>query len=173
MKGKRCTLCGVEYPATLDNFPPSARPRIAEQDKLKSGRPRWAVTVVYRGEERLLSSWCRKCTNRRQRDYIKANPSKANSYNRANYAKKRLEVLSHYSQGKIECACCGENHIEFLALDHIEGGGRQHRKKHSGAYFYHSIVKAGFPAGLQVLCHNCNLAKGFYGECPHQKESRS
>jgi hypothetical protein len=24
-----------------------------------------------------------------------------------------------------------------------------------------------FPDGFQVLCHNCNLAKGYYGECPH------
>ena len=26
-----------------------------------------------------------------------------------------------------------------------------------------------YPPGYQVLCHNCNLAKGFYGSCPHQK----
>ena len=23
---------------------------------------------------------------------------------------------------------------------------------------------------FQVLCHNCNMSKGFYGYCPHEKE---
>jgi hypothetical protein len=22
-----------------------------------------------------------------------------------------------------------------------------------------------------VLCHNCNMARGFYGVCPHEKEN--
>ena len=34
-----------------------------------------------------------------------------------------------------------------------------------------SILKRkGFPEGYQTLCHNCNLAKGFYGQCPHEQE---
>lgn len=24
-----------------------------------------------------------------------------------------------------------------------------------------------YPDGFQVLCHNCNMAKGFYSRCPH------
>ena len=31
------------------------------------------------------------------------------------------------------------------------------------------MIKNNFPKGFQVLCHNCNLAKGFYGKCPHEK----
>ena len=31
------------------------------------------------------------------------------------------------------------------------------------------IKKNNFPKGFQILCHNCNVAKGIYGECPHEK----
>ena len=32
----------------------------------------------------------------------------------------------------------------------------------------YKILRArGFPLGYRVLCHNCNLARGFYGYCPH------
>src|SRR5882757_158077 len=37
------------------------------------------------------------------------------------YNKSRVEVLGHYSKGKFECACCGENIYQFLTLDHING----------------------------------------------------
>ena len=33
------------------------------------------------------------------------------------------------------------------------------------------IIKNNFPEGFKILCHNCNNAKGFYGKCPHQKQS--
>ena len=29
------------------------------------------------------------------------------------------------------------------------------------------VIKNYYPKNLQILCHNCNMAKGFYGECPH------
>ena len=31
------------------------------------------------------------------------------------------------------------------------------------------IIENNFPKGFQILCHNCNVAKGLYGECPHEK----
>lgn len=30
------------------------------------------------------------------------------------------------------------------------------------------LRRNNYPNGFQVLCHNCNMAKGFYGKCPHQ-----
>ena len=73
--------------------------------------------------------------------------------------------------GEPICSCCGEKHLEFLAVDHIEGGGIKHRKEFGGGStnFYDWIVKQGFPVGLRILCHNCNCAIGFYGHCPHKK----
>ena len=91
------------------------------------------------------------------------------------YSKRlRLTVLSFYSCGLIQCTCCGEKEIKFLCLDHIDGGGNKHRKEVGyGVKLYLWIIKHGFPPIFQVLCHNCNLAKGFYGECPHSTICRS
>jgi hypothetical protein len=82
----------------------------------------------------------------------------------------RLKVLAHYSGGSIRCACCGQDKLPFLALDHVDGGGAAHRKAiGSGDTFHRWLIKNDFPPGLQVLCHNCNLAKSAYGSCPHTR----
>jgi len=90
----------------------------------------------------------------------------------------RIVVLKHYSNSTIpHCICCRESILEFLVLDHINNGGNEHRKtmfgkkggKHySGNATVEWIIRNNFPPLFQVLCHNCNMAKGFYGECPHK-----
>jgi hypothetical protein len=81
--------------------------------------------------------------------------------------KLRLECLLAYGN---KCACCGENRYEFLCIDHINGRGRAHRKD-TGRYFYGWLKKNNFPGGFRVLCHNCNMSKGIYGYCPHEKST--
>jgi hypothetical protein len=84
--------------------------------------------------------------------------------------KVRLEALRAYSKADPICVCCGETTLEFLALDHIDGGGNAHRKsiRPTGIVsMYEWARRNGYPPLFQVLCHNCNLAKGFYGRCPH------
>jgi hypothetical protein len=80
---------------------------------------------------------------------------------------QRVSALMYYSGGTMTCACCGEGTYEFLAIDHVNGGGSQHRKTVKG-HVVRDICRNDFPDGYQVLCHNCNMAKGFYGQCPHQ-----
>lgn len=80
-------------------------------------------------------------------------------------------IISYYG-GK--CACCGENRIEFLSIDHIDGGGAEHRRSLGrngrGTSFYKWIMDNNYPQELQVLCFNCNLSLGFHGYCPHQTD---
>jgi hypothetical protein len=83
----------------------------------------------------------------------------------------RRRVLSHYSGGSMRCACCGEDEIEFLGIDHVHGDGAQHRREVRPSAIYRWLIRHKFPPGIQVLCHNCNLAKGYYGACPHQDPS--
>jgi hypothetical protein len=84
----------------------------------------------------------------------------------------KLSVMKYYSGGIPKCACCPVDDIDVLAIDHIEGGGRKHRKEigtaGGGAEFYKWLIKQGFPSGYQVLCHNCNFAKGAHGVCHHK-----
>jgi hypothetical protein len=86
------------------------------------------------------------------------------------HAKLRYETLQAYSEGEPECSCCGETILEFLGLDHVNNDGAAHRKEigYHALAMYRWARDNGYPPTLQVLCHNCNLAKGFYGRCPHQ-----
>ena len=86
----------------------------------------------------------------------------------AYHRKRRIQVISHYG-GK--CVCCGEDSFDFLALDHIKGGGEKHRNKvGGGSHMIAWIIKNDFPPIFRVLCHNCNMAIGFYGRCPHEEQ---
>ena len=73
----------------------------------------------------------------------------------------------------MQCACCGETEVEFLGIDHIDGDGAQHRREVLPSRIYRWLIKNKFPAGIQVSVHNCNLAKGYYGACPHQDTNGS
>lgn len=92
----------------------------------------------------------------------------------AQYSKVRNEALKKAAisgYGGV-CACCGETRLEFLVLDHINGGGSKHRRalKQSGTgNFYLWIKRENFPLGFRVLCHNCNFAIGKYHLCPHTR----
>lgn len=81
----------------------------------------------------------------------------------------RMTALIRYSADPPHCVCCGVQYLEFLAIDHIDGGGTQHRKELKGASVYLWLRKNGYPDGFRVLCHSCNFAVRF-GPCPHERE---
>jgi|TARA_B110000438_G_C15181408_1_gene380326 hypothetical protein len=60
--------------------------------------------------------------------------------------------------------------MEFLAVDHVKGRSHlpEKEKNLGGAQVLHFLIKNNYPEDYQILCHNCNLAKGFYGKCPHE-----
>ncbi len=80
----------------------------------------------------------------------------------------RLEGLAQYG-GK--CACCGETAEEFLTIDHINGRVPGEPRLRGPAE-WERLKKAGWPSdNIQILCYNCNCAKGIYGYCPvHQQQ---
>ena len=102
--------------------------------------------------------------------------------------KIRLKVLQYYSKQLSKsdipcCRCCGENfHIDFLAVDHI-AGKKEMDSEHElvklgyssllgGKELVNWIIKNNFPDVFQILCHNCNVAKGYSknkNKCPHEK----
>lgn len=103
----------------------------------------------------------------RHRDYYAANADRKREQQRRNSAARKKRVIDHYGGC---CACCGETEIAFLCMDHINGGGNEHRRQVGvGNVIYWWIVKNDFPEGFQVLCWNCNSAKHWYGVCPHER----
>lgn len=106
----------------------------------------------------------------RSREYMREHSAEMNGKRLA----KKLNILSRYSD-PLRCACCGEETPEFLTLDHVENNGSEHRREigmKSGWQFYLWIIRNNYPHGFQVLCMNCNCAKAWWGECPHQKGTR-
>lgn len=82
---------------------------------------------------------------------------------------RRLMILQHYGGSPPRCACCGEQEPKFLEIDHINNDGYAHRKQiGKGRLMHEWLIKNNYPEGFQILCANCNHAKGNYGECPHQ-----
>lgn len=88
---------------------------------------------------------------------------KRKQYLREYSANVKHKVLSNYSRGRLECACCGDNRYCFLSLDHIKPikGNKKLRNMNLSA-----LITKNFPIGLQVLCMNCNKLKNTKPECP-------
>ncbi len=87
---------------------------------------------------------------------------------RAKSAAARMKLLESLGA---KCACCGEDRWKFLAVDHINGGGAEERRATRGRRIHELLLKPGADLSkYRILCHNCNLARGFYGRCPHEEK---
>src|SRR6266852_904028 len=83
----------------------------------------------------------------------------------------RAVVMHAYGGESPACVCCGETLAAFLTLDHVNNGGRAHRREKGNQGVYHELRRNGYPSGFRILCFNCNLARGCYGSCPHDSEA--
>ena len=94
---------------------------------------------------------------------------------RARWAEMRLQVIAGYG-GRCCCPGCNESHPEFLTIDHVNNDGASRRRENlhreSGRTLMRRIIRMNYPPEYQILCQNCNTAKGIYGVCPHSKEQR-
>jgi hypothetical protein len=132
--------------------------KLSYEEQLAANRERWSQNR----EKYRITDHVYYMKNREQ--ILEGN----RDYQRHWTQKWRLATMQAYG-GPI-CKCCGETELKFLSIDHINGGGSKHRKEYGvggGKGIYRWLAKNNYPPGFQVLCHNCNLAKGFYGSCPH------
>lgn len=108
---------------------------------------------------------CSKCFEYNAAYYAK-HRFNARRWATARYERDRLACFTHYG---IVCACCGEPEERFLQIDHVQGGGREHRKKVTQIFSW--LVREKFPVGFQTLCANCNWAKRTGPHCPMRDTS--
>lgn len=107
------------------------------------------------------------------REYARKNKDKFREYRKKYRQKLKSKFIELYG-GK--CSCCGDDRVEFLTLDHVEGDGALRRnnngRRKSGQRSrdnlqeYIKANKAYDPDTFQILCMNCNCGKQWYGECP-------
>ena len=145
---KSCCDCGRKYP-------------IAAFAKMRDGRS------VY------PDSYCRPCRNIRARAQHQKHRDKRLAYSAKIRHAIKAAVLVGYGN---RCACCGETEALFLSVDHVNNDGAAHRAALGGRYIgmekiRRQIIKDKFPPNFQVLCFNCNCAKGFFGRCPHERNT--
>lgn len=129
-----------------------------------------SIKCVYCGEFfiafRSDAKRCKNCHRRRRSAHQKSERGKMLKAKR--HRELREQAFAGYGG---ECQCCGENTFEFLAIDHVNGGGRKDRENNSTYQIARRVIKENFPDDYRILCHNCNQAMGWYGFCPHQKRT--
>jgi hypothetical protein len=112
---------------------------------------------------------CRACALKKSKKYTDEHKEANLSNHRARRKQQRLRVLKYYSNSETpECACCKENIIEFLVIDHKDGGGNAHRREIGHENLVAFILKNNFPPVFRVLCQNCNSCIATYGGCAHK-----
>lgn len=118
------------------------------------------ISEFYKKEKRI---------NTRHRICIECYKKDAKIKCRERLVNLRMGALNAYSNNNPQCSCCGTKHIEFLAIDHINGGGNKHRKKigSGSGTLYRWLKRNNYPDGFRILCNNCNYSYGIYGYCPH------
>ena len=137
-----------------DKYPtlsPQLRYYYKNKDKIKEYTKKWAKEHPDKRREY------------RRKEYLKAKMDKNLMKKRIKIKKDwelrlKIEVLSHYSNNKIECQKCGTNDVRILVLNHERGGGSRDRKQLNkyGMAFYNYLKRQNYPSGFNVLCRNCD-----------------
>lgn len=95
---------------------------------------------------------CRNCND--ADGYLKHYESESSNYftlYSRDYKKRVFKLLGE------NCVLCGEHKKECLHLDHINGGGNQHRLERGHEGIYRDVVNEEFPGEkYRILCSNCN-----------------
>ena len=102
-------------------------------------------------------------TKEYKKQYYKDNRERIINRTKSHNYNNRSEVLYWYSDGLMNCNNCGQDHREFLCIDHIDDSGADHRREigEGGDRVYMYIIRNKFPEGYQVLCNNCNFLKQY------------
>lgn len=114
---------------------------------------------------------CVDCNKKLRKRYWRNKKSVLRSNKKHN---KDLKIAAFEAYGGAVCNCqgCNEKRLNFLAIDHINNDGYEHRKNQGkGVKIYRWLKKNNYPEGYQVLCHNCNWSKHANGgKCDHELE---
>lgn len=170
----KCNVCGEEKPET--EFARAARSKTGYMHKCH----KCYIELLRRRNPDVTFSdnppyWSDRDhyeqNHRAHKRYMAIHGDKRRERQRAKARENRSRLIAKYG-GK--CECCGEDRIEFLCIDHRNGGGGRERARYKTAVaLYRELLDT--PEVLpqyRVLCHNCNMSLGFYGYCPHQMNDR-
>jgi hypothetical protein len=161
--GAKCQCCGLETYEFLDIDHINGG---GNQHRQNIGRhfSDWIISNNYPSDLQLL---CSNCNHGKSKFGICPHiqpPIESTNKRQRQRRRQRQRTIEQYGG---ECKCCGESNWAFLEFDHVNNDGAQHRKELSGQKLVPWIIKNNYPDTIQLLCSNCNKAKGLYGGCPH------
>ena len=137
-------------------------------DKVKEYNRRYRKRGVRRRSEREVLQSKARVAKWRADNLARWNRNKRAAWKRRN-RRDKMAALRHYGG---RCACCGEENIGFLTMDHINNDGAAHRRdiKVIGSGIWSWLRRNGYPKGFRVMCWNCNCGRAFNGGmCPHKR----
>lgn len=148
--------------------------KICKKEKQISEFPKTGYKNSVRAECKICYNNIRKLyySNNREKMLLRAQRNFHSGGREKQIENRKKQKLLVYEKYGNKCVCCGEKEIEFLSMDHVNGNGNEHRRsisKSAKILPYSWIIKNKFPSILQILCMNCNFAKGKLGYCPHEK----
>jgi hypothetical protein len=114
----------------------------------------------------LLRGSCKACLTEANRIWQRDNSIRRSKGKRERRQQIRKEFLAMYGN---KCVCCGESQVEFLTLEHRQGQIGI-KSKQTGRDAYSEATKKLDLDKFEILCMNCNHAKGRYGYCPHKSK---
>lgn len=144
-------------------------------EKIKMQQARYRQTLKYKERTKKYREANRKILLEKAKNHrlnaLQKDPIGYKRHRRFLRQKPKLIVIDHYSKGQNKCACCSENNILHLTIDHIYGDGNRHRMS-IRKEIYNWLIKNNFPSGYQILCWPCNSSKSDGERCmiDHSKE---
>ena len=157
INNKLCVRCGIDVSCQKYKICQDCRRKelaIKRQKYIDLGLCKTCGINEIRAEDKTI---CQRCFDR-----LKKN-------RKIRRHKLKIEIFEHYGN---KCNCCGESIVEFLTIDHVNNDGAEHKRMlntKDSDRVYKDIQRQGYPDDYQILCYNCNYAKGIHGRCPHQK----
>ncbi len=159
----KCPVCGCRFPAEGRALCDSCRKtRNSQEHRDRQNK----LIRLYKEKHRELGL-CDRCSNPSVFGYKECVGCREAAIERRRNLKR--QVINKYG-GK--CDCCSESYLEFLTIDHINGGGTKHRKELKNHY-YKQLLDIPISSEYRVLCMNCNFSFGLYKHCPHELEKKS
>lgn len=146
--------CFSSHPNTRDKLYSSCKECVSEYNRTRHADPERKAKAIARSK-----GWA-AANREKRRAIVKRHDAKS---------RPSVKLAAFNAYGGPVCACCGEQTIEFLTIDHVNNDGAEHRKKVSGGGIFKWLRAKKYPPGFQVLCRNCNWGKHVNGGvCPHQ-----
>lgn len=174
--GQSCKICGIDIPIflTIDHIDGDGnqqsgilkKNRAFLEPKRNGHLYRW---LINNGLPTGFQVLCWNCNFKKHLiDSYSEPKTKAAIYQRRERLKLRNMAFDVYGS---HCKCCGLDDSTILTIDHVNGGGLDHRRRSNlstSSEVYRWLKFNNYPNDFQILCWNCNCGRQFNnGICPH------